>query len=67
MQALVRIQAYMLADVVVAIPAVDLAIEEDHWTQGWYALQLASYAMVLEYPGTYVWYQVVTCHVPIAS
>ena len=27
MQALVRIQAYMLADIVVAIPAVDLAIE----------------------------------------
>ncbi len=27
MQALVRIQAYLLADVVVAIPAVDLAIE----------------------------------------
>jgi hypothetical protein len=27
MQALVRIQAYTLADIVVAIPAVDLAIE----------------------------------------
>ncbi len=27
MQALVRIQAYMLADIVVAIPAVDLAVE----------------------------------------
>ncbi len=27
MQALVRILAYMLADIVVAIPAVDLAIE----------------------------------------
>jgi hypothetical protein len=27
MQALVRIQAYLLADTVVAIPAVDLAIE----------------------------------------
>ncbi len=27
MQALVRIQAYMLADIVAAIPAVDLAIE----------------------------------------
>jgi hypothetical protein len=27
MQALVRIQAYMLADIVVAIPAVDLTIE----------------------------------------
>ncbi len=27
MQALVRIQAYMLADIVVAIPGVDLAIE----------------------------------------
>ena len=27
MQALVRIQAYMLADIVVAVPAVDLAIE----------------------------------------
>ncbi len=27
MQALVRIQAYMLADIVVAIPAVDLALE----------------------------------------
>jgi hypothetical protein len=27
MQAPVRIQAYMLADIVVAIPAVDLAIE----------------------------------------
>ncbi len=27
MQALVRIQAYMLADIVVAIPAIDLAIE----------------------------------------
>ncbi len=27
MQALVRIQAYVLADIVVAIPAVDLAIE----------------------------------------
>ncbi len=27
MQALVRIQAYLLADIVVAIPAVDLAIE----------------------------------------
>jgi hypothetical protein len=27
MKALVRIQAYMLADIVVAIPAVDLAIE----------------------------------------
>ena len=27
MQALVRIQTYMLADIVVAIPAVDLAVE----------------------------------------
>jgi hypothetical protein len=27
MQALVRIQAYMLADIVVVIPAVDLAVE----------------------------------------
>jgi hypothetical protein len=27
MQALVRIQAYMLADIVVALPAVDLAVE----------------------------------------
>jgi hypothetical protein len=29
MQALVRIQAYMLADFVVAIPAVDLAVEAE--------------------------------------
>jgi hypothetical protein len=33
MQALVRIQAYMLADIVVAIPAVDLAIERQ-WCEG---------------------------------
>ncbi len=31
MQALVRIQAYLLADIVVAVPAVDLAVEAVVW------------------------------------